>query len=211
MDQFDQLDEITQMLADTSLREELPATYQGKLPNEFESVTALNELACTFMAGKESAKAQHVYGIVRTFIHLVNKTYFAMYGENAPRFSETDLELAQAHAINNIPMECSHDQFLVDQDAIDRASRATSNICNETLEHLNFIVTEFREKYKKAKEQCKRAGKYAAKLQVLVKSVTNLLDREEEIKHRFVDKSTITYSDMTARERKLKDRKRRNR
>ncbi len=208
---MEDLDEITQLLADTTLREELPNSYTGKMTNEFEAVVALNELACTFMAGKEKHRAKTVHGAVNKLILLINKLYFSMYGEKAPRFSENDLELAQAHGINNIPMDSGLDLFVVDQDVMDRTSRATSNICTEMLEHLNFVVSEFREANKKAKEQCKRAVKYSTKITVLVKAITKALDKEEEIKHRYMDKSKITYSDMTEHERKLANRKRRGR
>jgi hypothetical protein len=46
---------------------------------------------------------------------------------------------------------------------------------------------------------------------VLVKAITKALDQEEEIKHSYMEKSKITYSDMTQHERKLANRKRRGR
>jgi len=211
MSGFDELDEITRLLANTTLREELPGSYAGNLENEFEAIVALNELACTFMVGKEPKKANTIHGIISSLVLLINKLYFSMSGEKAPRFSEDDVELAQAHAVNNIPVESGLNLFVVDQDAMDRASRATSNICTEMLENINFVVSEFRQANKKAKEQCKRAMKYSTKITTLIKGITKALDEEEELKHTYMDKSTITYSDMTGHERKLANRKRRNR
>jgi hypothetical protein len=206
---MDDLEELTHLLADTTLREELPSSYVGKLSTEFDVVVSMEELACTAMAAKNISMAKVVHSTIRKFIHLVNNFYFAMYAEKAPRFTEDELELAKAHALTNIPVECQHDQIMVDQEALDRVSRATSNIMTQAVELVNFLAQEFRHKHKAAKEQCKRAMKGARKIEALLTAITHQLDKEVETQHRFVDKSTLTYSDLTKHERELKNRKRR--
>ena len=206
---MDDLEELTQLLADTTLREELPSSYVGKLTTEFDVVVSMEELACTAMASKNIPMAKVVHSSIRKFVHLVNNFYFAMYAEKAPRFTEDELELARAHALTNIPVECQHDQIVVDQEVLDRASRATSNILGQAVELVNFLAQEFRRTHKAAKEQCKRTMQGARKIETLLTLITQKLDKEVETQHRFVDKATLTYSDLTKHERDLKNRKRR--
>lgn len=208
---MEDIDTLTQLLANTSLREELPASYTGSLSNEFEVIVALHEMACTFQAGKEFKKASVVYDSIHKVVHLINKLYFAMYGERAPRFLEQDVELALAHALHNIPTELSHDVFVVDQDTIDRTCTATSNICTETISFLEFVVSEFRQAHRDAKEQCRRATKLSLKLTTLLQKIVSMLDKENETKHKFMDTSKMKYSEMTTNERKMSARKRRQR
>lgn len=203
------MDTITELMENVTLREELPMSYTGKMQTEFETVVALLEMACTFKAADYAEKAEKVHNMVHKFVSLVNKVHFAMRGEKAPRLSEEDIELAQAHAVTNLPMEMSHDQFIVDDETLQKSVRATSNICTDCVEYILFEVSEFRDRHKKAKEQCKRAVKCAVRLQTLVKSVTDKLDRDTETTHMFVNKDSVKYADMTTHERRLKDRKNR--
>jgi hypothetical protein len=200
--------EITNLLQNTSLREELPDSYSGRLTEEFTTIVAFQNLACVSLACNHQGMATVVHAKIRKFIHLVNNFYFVMYNEKAPRITDEDLELARVHAIQEIPVESYHDAFQVDEEELRRTFRATSNICHETLNHFDFILGEFREQFRTTqKSQCKRATKYFTKLKVLIKSVTDELDQQTETAHMYVNKDTVTHSDMTSNERKLHGRK----
>ena len=62
-----------------------------------------------------------------------------------------------------------------------------------------------------AKAQCKHAKKYGTQIVCFLRSLKQTLDKEHELSHAYVDKSSLTYTDLTEQERNLKHRKRRAR
>jgi hypothetical protein len=208
----DDLDEITTLLGNTSLRAELPDPYTGELVDEFQTVVALESLACVALVCGKKDLASSIHITVRKFVHQLNNLYFAMHNERALRFTDEDVTLANAHAIGTIPVECGNDNLVVDGTVLKRFSRATSNICHETIQYLEFITGEFRAKHRTtAKEQCKRAAKRCLKLGRLLRAVTNALDKQLEFDHMVSDTSKLTNTDRTAHEVSLLTRKSRKR
>lgn len=171
------VDEMAKLLEDVSIQEELPNQYSGKLSEEFDVVVCIEEVACTYLAAELREFAAWLHNTVRKVIHLVNNMYFAMYAEKAPRFSDADLELAQRHAIANIPMDLSENAPSVTLEAAHRTARAASNILIDASDNIGFVSSEFYKQNPKNTEQRKRTRKTAAKLCSLLQNIVHSLDK----------------------------------
>ena len=189
----------------------LPPVYTGKLQNEFDVVMALHELLFVSVGARQAALAQKTHTCIKQFVHHVNHFYFVMYGSKAPRFAEQDFVLARCHAMANIPLDASGTQMALDQASVDRISRATSNIIGQVLDQCQFTMSQYVKDNQRAEAQCKQTRRVGTALFILMNEFEHTLDKEHEQSHAYVDKSTITYADMTDRERKVSQRKRRNR
>lgn len=182
---------LTALIRDMSLRDELPDDYMGKLVTEFHVVVALTNLACTAVACHQPDMATSVYDTSRTFVHLVNSLYFIMLNEKAPRLTDKDVELANAHAVRDLPVQdvpmlglperYANAQVIVDHASLDQAGRATSNACTDSLENLEFVVSEYTAKQRKTnKEACRRVYRIQAKLTKALHSIIDMLDTGRE-------------------------------
>lgn len=191
--------------------QQLPPTYIGKLQSEFDAVTALQELLFVLVGTKQAVFANKTHMCIKKFVHHANHFYFVMYGDKAPRFAEQDFILARCHAMSNIPLDASGMQMAVDQVSVDRIFRATSNIIGQVLNQCQFTMSQYVKHNQSAKAQCKQTRRVGMVLFTLLTNFKQMLDAEHEQSHAYVDKSTITYTDMTDRERKASQRKRRNR
>lgn len=203
--------QINQLLANTTLRQNLPSLYNGELKNEFETIVTLIELACTLKLNNHIVKSTQIFDSINNLVLLFNKFYFCMKGEKAPRFTEQNVVLAQSHAVNNIPINSSLGVFAIDQNSVDWCTTATTNICSELIKHINFTVSQFCDAFSQSKEQCKRSRKYACKIVIFVNKLLKLVNKDKDIAHQYINKSEITYANMTPNERKISQRKRRNR
>lgn len=204
-------DQIKHLLENTTFKESLPLPYNGILKNEFETIVMLTELSCTLILGKKINQGRQIFESITNLILLINKFYFSMKGENAPRLTKEDLDLAHAHGLNNIPIESTRNVFAVDERSMYGCITATSNICGEMIKHVRFVMSEFCDAFSHSKEQCKRARKYGCKIVLFLNKLLDLINKEKEAAHQYVNQSSITFANMTHNERKLSQRKRRNR
>lgn len=199
------------MLKSIHTQTTLPPNYMGRLTAEFDTIVMLQELACLSMASNKQTMSNDIYMCMVKFVQLVNKFYFAMYGEKAPRLSEQDGHLSQRHALSNLPLDPSGTRVVMNQALLDRSCRATANIISQTIDSTSFVMTQFITQHEKAKAQCKHARKHGMNIISLLHSLKKKLDNEHELSHAYADKSALTYSDLTDNERRMTQRKRRAR
>ena len=187
-----------------------PKPYVGQLSIEFDTSVILQELACLFLVTNKQQMFIKVSKVLKKFVSLINKFYFAMYGEKAARLSDQDISLSKQHVLFNLPINATGNQIVVDQDTIDRCMRSTSNIISETMNSTIFKMSQFVQQHTQAQAQCKNTKKCATKINLLLQSLKKILDNEHEESHKYMNQSNLTYSDLTDNERKMKQRKRRN-
>ena len=207
------IDEITRMMTNPSLREELPDSYTGELECEFNTIVALFTLTFTSLSCQKNFMAQFLYSNIRKFIHETNNLYFSMKNEQASRIDEDDLDLAKLHALQEIP-ENNHDDNIVmmDLESLHRTIKATSNICVETQNHLDFIVSEFRSKHRIThKEECKKTYRCFQKTNEILQKIIHYLDRDVSLRQLCVDTSEFGYSELSISEQQRLGRKSRRR
>lgn len=202
---------IVNMLRSIGTQLNLPPRYTGKLVSEFDTIVVLQELACLALAFNKSSMCNDIYMSMVKYVHVVNKFYFAMYGEKAPRLSEQDGQLSQKHALSNLPLDPSGTKVDVDQTLIDRACRATSNILSQTIDSTSFAMTQFIKQHERAEAQCKHARKHGSSIIHLLTTLKQKLDKEHELSHAYIDQNALAYTDLTDNERRMKQRKRRAR
>lgn len=203
------MEELTALLGNVSIREELPDEYQKPLRTEFETVVGLKSLACIALAFDRRPMAQIINTSIPILIHQVNNLYFAMHGEKAHRFDEEDLELANIHAIHAIP-EDPRNVFEIDENVLVRTSLATSNMCTELINYIEFGVSEFRSKHHKTnKFQCAKVVKLMLKLKAMLTTIVTQLENIQETRHKLQE--TIDPSTLTTREKTQSSKKRRPR
>ena len=197
------------MLKSIHTQTTLPPNYTGRLAAEFDTIVMLQELACLSMAFNKQTMSNDIFVCMVKFVQLVNKFYFAMYGEKAPRLSEQDGHLSRQHALSNLPLDPSGTRVVMDQTLLDRSCRATANILSQTIDSISFVMTQFIKQHEKAEAQCKNTRKHGVSIISLLHSLKQKLDKEHELSHAYVDQNSLTYSDLTNNERRMKQRKRR--
>lgn len=202
---------VMSMLKSIHTQTTLPPNYMGRLTAEFDTIVMLQELACLSMAFNKQTMSNDIFVCMAKFVQLVNKFYFAMYGEKAPRLSEQDGQLSQRHALSNLPLDPSGTRVVMDQALLDRSCRATANIISQTIDSTSFVMTQFITQHEKAKAQCKHARKHGMNIITLLDSLKLKLDKEHELSHAYVDKNALEYTDLTDNERRMTQRKRRAR
>ena len=202
---------VLTMLQSIHTQATLPPNYTGKLSTEFDTTVMLQELACLAMAFDKPTMSRDVYTCMVKFVQLVNKFYFAMYGEKAPRLTEQDGQLSRQHALSNLPLDPSGMRVVVDQTLLDRRCRGTANILSQTIDSISFVMSQFIKQHSKAEAQCKHARKHGVDIMGLLQTLKQKLDKEHELSHAYVDKSALAYTELTDHERKMKQRKRRAR
>lgn len=202
---------IVNMLRSIGTQLNLPPSYTGKLVSEFDTIVVLQELACLALAFNKPIMSNNIYMSMVKYVHVVNKFYFAMYGEKATRLSEQDGQLSQKHALSNLPLDPSGTNVVVDQKLLDRACRATSNILSQTIDSTSFVMTQFTKQHKRAEAQCKHARQHGLNIIRLLTNLKQILDKEHELSHAYIDKNALAYTDLTDNERRMKQRKRRAR
>ena len=187
-----------------------PKPYTGQLSIEFDTSVILQELACLYLVTNKQQMFVKVSNILKKFVSLINKFYFAMHGEKAARLSDQDISLSKQHVLFNLPIDATGTQIVVNQDMIDRCMRSTSNIISQTINAIIFTMSQFVQQHSQAKAQCKNTKKCATKLNLLLQSLKKILDDEHEQSHKYMNQSSLAYSDLTDNERKMKHRKRRS-
>lgn len=214
------MDGLTELLQNVSLREELPDDYQGDLNEEFQVMVALETLACIALGCQRKALAELAHASIRKFIHLVNSFYFTLHSDKAPRITDQDTELAQAHAMQDLtlqdvplvgePTAHANAQVVANKHLLDQAARIASNVCTECLENLDFVLSEHGPSMRKTnKDAYKRLQKIKSKIKTLLHLITKPLDKQAEEAHKFT--SNVSYAQMTEHEKAMKARKRRAR
>lgn len=199
------MEDIHELLDDKKIREELPGSYHGPLRDEFKTIVALTSLACVAYKINKPKMVKKTCTTMSKIIHLINKLEFVMRSEKASRITESDLDLARAHAIHNLPVD-GQDKVVANHEILNQSSKIGANLCQNMLASLDFRVAEFWSAHPTAKEQRKRATAIYSILEKTLKSFVKMLEDPIEEQHHYMN--NITYADKTSGERARSHRKR---
>lgn len=209
-----ELGELEHMMQHLEILEEIPE-YKGPLEEEFHMFVGLYALGCMAMVGFRKPLAGLVQRTSRKSWKLINKFYTALRGHSAPQFTLKDMELVRLRAVNLVPLDQVTMEYTVTPKTLDKYCRGTSNVCHEVLYKLQYDLNDKRPSQKETRDiyhqRFKTLLKLNLKLQATIKRLTDGLDKEQEDRHKYMNKQEIDVADLTEYEKALCVRKRKAR